>query len=110
LSCISSSVPERRTTIVRVIITSKKTKVLSLLQHQKTTYYKIKTKFIPLFAVEGNFFLARPMTAAWSEAERLSHPDSFSTCVYGDNSKKQLAWFHAKPLAPWPSGLMDIRT
>jgi hypothetical protein len=97
-------VPERRTTIVRVIITSKKTKVLSLLQHQKTTYYKIKTKFIPLFAVEGNFFLARPMTAAWSEAE------SFSTCVYGDNSKKQLAWFHAKPLAPWPSGLMDIRT
>jgi hypothetical protein len=92
-----------------MIITSKKQK-LSLLQHQKTTYYKIKTKFIPLFAVEGNFFLARAQTAAWSEAERLSHPEIFSTWVYGDNSKKQLAWFHVKLLAPWPSGLVDIRT
>lgn len=64
---------------------------------------------IPLFAVEGSF-LASAQTAAWSEAERLFHPDNFSTWVDGCNSKKQLLWFHTKPLAPWPSGLVDIRT
>lgn len=70
-----------------------------------------ETSYVPPPLEEGSCcFLTRARIGPWSEADRLSHPDNFSTWLVGDMSMKHVAWCHAKPLAPWPSGLVDIRT